>query len=150
MASKHSHTLFFSANTFADGGFANEFWDASLRYDAVLVEWRSLTSVARTIYVCISWLSYLIPSKRSHQIWIWWLVDFLSCGLGLVWFVYSKFGLQSGFIRCICLFGSQEWMCDYIGAKAAISTDKADYNLVLRFIVSNLSLLILFKWVWVS
>jgi hypothetical protein len=54
MASKHSHTLFFSSNTYADDEFAYGFWDASLRYDAVLVEWRSLTSIARTIYVCIS------------------------------------------------------------------------------------------------
>ncbi len=58
--------------------------------------------------------------------------------------------MKSSFISFIGLFGGQEWMGDYIGAKAAIGADKADDNLIVGLVFPNLSFLILLKWVWVS
>ena len=71
-------------------------------------------------------------------------------GLELFGSIYGEFGTQSGFVGFIGLFRRQEWMSDYIGAKAAIGADKADYDLIFGLILPDLSLLFLLKWVWIS
>jgi len=62
-----SHLVLFR-QYYADGGFAYGFWDASLRYDAVLVEWLSIIVeffAMKSVFVAFIAFKYDILSQSS-------------------------------------------------------------------------------------